>query len=495
MSAMLNRNDLEAVRAHGLTEQEVETQLEQFRRGFPYSEIVRPAIAGDGVVQLDAEAIRRLGARYDEAARTERIVKFVPASGAATRMFKGLYEYLSSGKEDKATGEVLASIDRFAFRDRLRSCLPAGAAGREVIEAIVGDAGLGYGSLPKALILFHVYPDGARTALEEHLVEGAAYARSGDDVHIHFTVSPEHRVGFDRLLGEVLPRYAARFGVRFHIDMSEQKPSTDTVAVNPDNTLFRNADGSLLFRPAGHGALIENLNDLEADIVFVKNIDNVTTDARRADTIAYKRALGGLLVELRERMFALLRRADEGGADEEWTQEATAFVRDNLSLAMPESVAQADRTAQVEWLCRMLDRPLRVCGMVRNEGEPGGGPFFVRTADGSASLQIVESSQIAPQDRPIMAQATYFNPVDLVCSLRDRRGGKYDLTRYVDPDTGFISEKSKDGRPLRALERPGLWNGAMARWNTIFVEVPVTTFTPVKVVNDLLRPAHQPAND
>lgn len=489
---MLDRNDLEAVRAHGLTEQEVENQLEQFRRGFPYSEIVRPAVAGDGVVCLGEDEIRRLGVRYDEAARTERIVKFVPASGAATRMFKGLYEFLATGSEDKATAEVLASVDRFAFGGRLRGMLPEGASAAETVEAIVGDRGLGYGSLPKALILFHVYPEGARTALEEHLVEGAAYARSGGDVHIHFTVSPEHRAGFDRLLEQVLSAYSERFGVRYHIGMSEQKPSTDTVAVNPDNTLFRNAEGSLLFRPAGHGALIENLNDLDADIVFVKNIDNVTTDTRRADTVACKKALGGLLVELRERIRDLLRRAENGAADDRWMEEATRFVAERLCVAMPEPVAQTGKADRIGWLCRILDRPLRVCGMVRNEGEPGGGPFFVRMADGTASLQIVESSQIAPQDRPIMAQATYFNPVDLVCSLRDGKGRKYDLTRYIDPDTGFISEKSKDGRPLRALERPGLWNGAMAHWNTVFVEVPGTTFSPVKVVNDLLRPAHQP---
>ena len=359
-----------ALGAHGLTEAAVEEQLEHFRRGFPYSEIVRPAVAGDGVVCLDEAALRRLEARYEAASRTERIVKFVPASGAATRMFKGLYEFLSSGREDGATAEVLASLDRFAFGARLRAILPAGASARQTVEAIVGEPGLGYGSLPKALILFHAYADAPRTALEEHLVEGAAYACSDGEVNIHFTVSPEHRAGFEALLEEVLPRYAARYGVRYRIGMSEQKPSTDTVAVNPDNTLFRQADGSLLFRPAGHGALIENLNELQADIVFVKNIDNVTTDARRGDTIRYKRALAGLLVELREELFALLRRADAGDTTEAWAAQAERFLRERLSLVLPASVAAADRVA---WLRRMLDRPLRVCGMVRNEGEPGGG--------------------------------------------------------------------------------------------------------------------------
>lgn len=477
-----------ALGAHGLTEAAVEEQLEHFRRGFPYSEIVRPAVAGDGVVCLDEAALRRLEARYEAASRTERIVKFVPASGAATRMFKGLYEFLSSGREDGATAEVLASLDRFAFGARLRAILPAGASARQTVEAIVGEPGLGYGSLPKALILFHAYADAPRTALEEHLVEGAAYACSDGEVNIHFTVSPEHRAGFEALLEEVLPRYAARYGVHYRIGMSEQKPSTDTVAVNPDNTLFRQADGSLLFRPAGHGALIENLNELQADIVFVKNIDNVTTDARRGDTIRYKRALAGLLVELREELFALLRRADAGDTTEAWAAQAERFLRERLSLVLPASVAAADRVA---WLRRMLDRPLRVCGMVRNEGEPGGGPFWVANADGTQTLQIAESSQISPDDMHLMKDATHFNPVDLVCGVRRADGTKFDLTKYVDPETGFISSKSSGGRELRAQELPGLWNGAMAHWNTVFVDVPVSTFSPVKVVQDLLRPQHR----
>ena len=291
----------------------------------------------------------------------------------------------------------------------------------------------------------------------------------------------EHRAAFEALVAERAPRYEARFGLRYDIGFSEQKPSTDTVAVNPDNTLFRTDDGALLFRPAGHGALIENLNDIDADIIFVKNIDNVTTDALRGDTVTYKKVLAGLLLELQEQCFEYIRALDTGGAE---LGIIARFIRDRLCVRLPDNYNSA-------LLRAVLDRPIRVCGMVRNEGEPGGGPFWVANDDGTESLQIAESSQIAPADRPLMQRATHFNPVDLVCGVRNVRGEKFDLRRYTDPQTGFISSKSYAGRELRAQELPGLWNGAMARWNTVFVDVPVTTFSPVKVVLDLLRPQHQ----
>ena len=328
---------------------------------------------------------------------------------------------------------------------------------------------------------FHAYPDGARKAVEEHLVEGAAYASAGGVVRIHFTVSPEHRAGFEALLAERVPVYEKRFGVRYDISFSVQKPSTDTVAVNPDNTPFRQADGSLLFRPAGHGALIENLDEIDADVIFIKNIDNVTTDALRGDTVLYKKVLAGVLLGLQERAFEYLRAMDEGRAD---TAAVAEFIERELCVKLP---------AGYDWalLRRVLERPIRVCGMVRNEGEPGGGPFWVANADGTESLQIAESSQIAPEDMPLMKSATHFNPVDLVCGVRTAKGGKFELKRYVDPATGFISSKSSGGRELRAQELPGLWNGAMACWNTVFVDVPISTFSPVKVVQDLLRPQHR----
>ena len=298
---------------------------------------------------------------------------------------------------------------------------------------------------------------------------------------IHFTVSPEHLTRFEALLAEKIPGYESRFGVKYRISFSVQDPSTDTLAVNPDCTPFRRADGRLLFRPAGHGALIGNLGKIDADIVFVKNIDNVTTDARRSDTVLYKKALAGVLLALQERIFEYLMALEVPGAE---LEPIAAFIENELCVKLPKDYGTA-------LLRQVLDRPIRVCGMVRNEGEPGGGPFWVPGADGLETLQIAESNQIAPEKRELMRSATHFNPVDLVCSFRTSKGGHFDLQEFVDPATGFISRKSDGGRELLAQELPGLWNGAMARWNTVFVEVPITTFSPVKVVTDLLRPEHQ----
>lgn len=477
---MFTEKDLHQIEQHGLTREAVERQIENFRRGFPFLKVVRAASPGDGVVVVDDAAADAAQARYEQAAHGLSVVKFVPASGAATRMFKELFEFVNEGKRGKGIDTLLENIERFAFWPELKAVLPEGADDRTVVNCIVKQ-GLGYGQKPKGLVTFHAYPDGARKAVEEHLVEGAAYASTDGVARIHFTVSPEHRAGFESLLAEKVPLYEKRFGIRYEISFSVQKPSTDTIAVNPDNTPFRQEDGSLLFRPAGHGALIENLNEIDADIIFIKNIDNVTTDARRGDTIRYKKVLAGLLLELQEQAFAHLRALEAGTAD---LAEVAAFVEQRLCVKLPAACDAA-------LLRAVLDRPIRVCGMVRNEGEPGGGPFWVANPDGTESLQIAESSQISPDDMPLMKSATHFNPVDLVCGVRTSQGGKFDLRRYTDPSTGFISSKSSGGRELRAQELPGLWNGAMARWNTVFVDVPITTFSPVKVVQDLLRPQHQ----
>ena len=477
---MFNEKDLQQIQAHGLTLGQVEEQLENFRRGFPFLKVVRAASPGDGITMLDAAQADAAVARYEREAARLGIVKFVPASGAATRMFKELFAFVEEGRRSEGIDRLLQNIERFAFWPELRATLPAGADDRTVVEHIIGK-GLGYGGRPKGLVTFHAYAEGARKAAEEHLVEGAQYAAAGGRVRIHFTVSPEHRADFEALMAEKVPLYERRFGVHYDIAFSEQKPSTDTVAVNPDNTLFRQEDGSLLFRPAGHGALIENLNEIDADLIFIKNIDNVTTDARRGDTVRYKKALAGVLIDLQREAFDCLRAIDAGTAD---LDAVARFVETRLCVMLPESYDAA-------LLRAVLDRPIRVCGMVRNEGEPGGGPFWVANPDGTESLQIAESSQIAPADLPLMKSATHFNPVDLVCGVRDAQGGHFDLRRYVDPATGFISSKSSGGRELRAQELPGLWNGSMARWNTVFVDVPVSTFSPVKVVQDLLRPQHQ----
>ena len=465
---------------HGLTPAALETQLKNFREGFPFLPVTRAASCGDGIRVLDAAGIEQAAARYDRAKESLRVVKFVPASGAATRMFKDLFEFVREGRRTAVVGELLANRRRFAFWPELRTIIGDDADELRTVENIVAE-GLRYGETPKGLVSFHRYGDEVRKAVEEHLVEGAQYAAAGGEVKIHFTVSPEHLTRFEALLAEKIPGYESRFGVKYRISFSVQDPSTDTLAVNPDCTPFRRADGRLLFRPAGHGALIGNLRKIDADIVFVKNIDNVTTDARRSDTVLYKKALAGVLLALQERIFEYLMALEVPGAE---LEPIAAFIENELCVKLPKDYGTA-------LLRQVLDRPIRVCGMVRNEGEPGGGPFWVAGADGLETLQIAESNQIAPEKRELMRSATHFNPVDLVCSFRTSKGGRFDLREFVDPATGFISRKSDGGRELLAQELPGLWNGAMARWNTVFVEVPITTFSPVKVVTDLLRPEHQ----
>lgn len=465
---------------HGLTPAALETQLKNFREGFPFLPVTRAASCGDGIRVLDAAGIEQAAARYDRAKESLRVVKFVPASGAATRMFKDLFEFVREGRRTAVVGELLANRRRFAFWPELRTIVGDDADELRTVENIVAE-GLRYGETPKGLVSFHRYGDEVRKAVEEHLVEGAQYAAAGGEVKIHFTVSPVHLTRFEALLAEKIPGYESRFGVKYRISFSVQDPSTDTLAVNPDCTPFRRADGRLLFRPAGHGALIGNLGKIDADIVFVKNIDNVTTDARRGDTVLYKKALAGVLLALQERIFEYLMALEVPGAE---LEPIAAFIENELCVKLPKDYGTA-------LLRQVLDRPIRVCGMVRNEGEPGGGPFWVTGADGLETLQIAESNQIAPEKRELMRLATHFNPVDLVCSFRTSKGGRFDLQEFVDPATGFISRKSDGGRELLAQELPGLWNGAMARWNTVFVEVPITTFSPVKVVTDLLRPEHQ----
>ncbi|WP_419003725.1 DUF4301 family protein [Alistipes putredinis] len=477
---MFTKEDFVQMEEHGLTPAALETQLKNFREGFPFLPVTRAASCGDGIRVLDAAGIEQAAARYDRAKESLRVVKFVPASGAATRMFKDLFEFVREGRRTAVVGELLANRRRFAFWPELRTIIGDDADELRTVENIVAE-GLRYGETQKGLVSFHRYGDEVRKAVEEHLVEGAQYAAAGGEVKIHFTVSPEHLTRFEALLAEKIPGYESRFGVKYRISFSVQDPSTDTLAVNPDCTPFRRADGRLLFRPAGHGALIGNLGKIDADIVFVKNIDNVTTDARRGDTVLYKKALAGVLLALQERIFEYLMALEVPGAE---LEPIAAFIENELCVKLPKDYGTA-------LLRQVLDRPVRVCGMVRNEGEPGGGPFWVTGADGLETLQIAESNQIAPEKRELMRLATHFNPVDLVCSFRTSKGGRFDLQEFVDPATGFISRKSDGGRELLAQELPGLWNGAMARWNTVFVEVPITTFSPVKVVTDLLRPEHQ----
>lgn len=477
---MFTRDEITQIEAHGLSVAQVEQQIENFRAGFPALPVVRAAAGGDGVQQLSTEEIAEAEARYEERRKELRTIKFVPASGAATRMFKELFEYVNDDKRTPGIDRLITNLEKLAFFAELAKYLKPQIDDKDVVRNIIID-GLGYGSKPKGLVTFHAYKEGARKPVEEHLVEAALYASNGERAAIHFTVSPEHREGFLKLLEERQSYYEQKYGIKYDVSFSEQSPATDTIAVNLDNTPFRTDDGKLLFRPAGHGALITNLDKLEADIIFVKNIDNVTTDERKPDTVTFKKVLAGELLRLQERTFELLRAFERG---EDRTDEAVAFLRDELCCKLPEGASR-------ELVIESLDRPIRVCGMVKNEGEPGGGPFWVRDDRGREQLQIAESSQIAKEDMHLMKEATHFNPVDLVCGVMRYDGTKYDLTKYTDPKTGFISQKSAGGRDLRAQELPGLWNGAMANWNTLFVEVPISTFSPVKVVQDLLRPEHQ----
>lgn len=477
---MFTEQDLKQIAAHGLTVEAVERQIENFRRGFPSLQVVSAASPADGIVVLTAEQAAEYAAKYEGRDASVTVAKFVPASGAATRMFKELFEFVNEDKRGKGIDTLLQNIEKFAFYPELKQVVADFSDEKAVVSAIIKQ-GLGYGSLPKGLVTFHAYENGARKAVEEHLVEGALYGAADGVVRLHFTVSPEHEGAFRALLAERTAKYEALFGVKYDISFSQQKSSTDTIAVNPDNTPFRTDSGELLFRPAGHGALLENLNDIDASIIFVKNIDNVTTDALRADTVLYKKALAGLLLELQAQTFAQLAALKSGSAD---LTAVADFIQNKLCVKLPENYDAA-------LLEKLLSRPIRVCGMVRNEGEPGGGPFWVANGDGTQTLQIAESSQIAAEDMHLMKDATHFNPVDLVCGVYAADGTKYNLLDYTDPATGFISSKSSGGRDLRAQELPGLWNGAMADWNTIFVDVPISTFSPVKVVQDLLRVQHQ----
>ena len=505
----MTEKDKALLQQKGITEEQFREQLQCFVHGFPYLRLSAAASVEKGITVLaEAEQQAALAAWDAYTAGGHAIVKFVPASGAASRMFKNLYAFLDAAYDEPTTDfekTFFANLPAAAYHADLdAACVRLHGAGvgellaarrfKDVVSALLGKDGLNYGHLPKGLLKFHNYPEGARTPLEEHLVEGALYARRQDGtVSVHFTVSPEHRALFEQLVARVVPAYEQKFGVKYDVTFSEQKPSTDTVAANPDNTPFRQADGSLLFRPGGHGALIENLNELPADVVFIKNIDNVVPDRLKDETVRYKKLLAGVLVSLQEQAFAYLRKLDSGCYTVEELLEMLQFVQKKFCCKNPETKTLEDTELAI-YLRRKLNRPVRVCGMVRNVGEPGGGPFLAYNADGTISPQILESSQIDmadPEKKAMFEQGTHFNPVDLVCGLRNYRGEAFHLPDYVDKATGFISHKSKDGRELKALELPGLWNGAMSDWNTVFVEVPLATFNPVKTVNDLFREQHR----
>ena len=505
---MLSKQDLEQISARGISEETVLRQLQQIKSGFPFLKIESAAAIGRGIVSpTDNERQRYVEEWKKYAGEGHSIVKFVPASGAASRMFKDLFAFVSAPYDVPTTEfekEFFANLHGFAFRkslcakckenDSMSACkLKEAGEYKEVAKNLLEAKGLNYGQLPKGLLLFHDYPDGPRTPMEEHLVEGAMYAASHGVANIHFTVSHDHLALFKNKVAEKKEKYEKMFGIRFNVTFSEQKPSTDTIAANADNTPFRNDDGSLLFRPGGHGALIENLNDIDADIIFIKNIDNVVPDRIKGATVLYKQLLAGKLVTLQRQVFAYLRLLEEGGCSHAQLAEMARFLKEELHCGKRDIDSLSDAEL-AQYLFKKFNRPMRVCGVVKNVGEPGGGPFVCYNQDGTASLQILESSQIDKENAKyvrMFKEGTHFNPVDLVCATKDYKGCRFHLPDFVDASTGFVSAKSKGGRELKALELPGLWNGAMSDWNTVFVEVPIETFNPVKTVNDLLREQHQ----
>lgn len=507
---MLTDKDKALLAKKGISEAQLEGQLAHLKSGFPFLKLNAAAAVGRGIMKPTEEEAEKYRETWDNytAQGTHKIVKFVPASGAASRMFKNLFSFVDADYDEPQSDfekKFFTGIHKMPFYKELdTACLNLYGLSidklcetgryKDVVRTLLDDNGLGYGKKPKGVLLFHTYGDIVRTPVEEHLVEGALYAREADgSVNLHFTVSPEHRSLFENLVSEKTAALEKEYDVHYHISFSEQKSSTDTIASTPEGEPFRTADGSLLFRPGGHGALIENLNEIDADVIFIKNIDNVVHDLYKADTITYKKTLAGILADTQQQIFQYLNRLDSGNYKVNDLMEMLQFVQKRLCCKNPETKMLEDTELAI-YLRKKLNRPLRVCGMVPNEGEAGGGPFLAYNPDGTYSPQILESSQINtndPEKKKMFEQGTHFNPVDLVCATKDYKGNPFNLKQYVDPATGFISSKSKDGKELKALELPGLWNGAMSDWNTIFVEVPLSTFNPVKTVNDLYRTTHQ----
>ncbi|MBQ6742473.1 MAG: DUF4301 family protein [Bacteroidales bacterium] len=499
------KQDLEQLSQIGLSPEDVQLQIDNFKKGFPKSHLDAAATPDNGGIRcLSDKEIARYEKQYRALASDKKILKFIPASGAATRMFKDLYSFTATyfgvaknfEKEFPEVKIFLENLRTFAFYNDLKDCMERADLDIDdymrrgdystVINFLLKEQYLSYGSLPKALLKFHRYGAVQRTPLEEHIVEGALYARNSDNtVNLHFTISPEHRKAFLKKIAEVKHYYEATFGIKLKITFSEQKHYTDTIAVDEQNNPVRDENGRLTFRPGGHGALIENLNEQRADLIFVKNIDNVVPDWMKHTTVIYKQVLAGMLLELREKTFDALRTLD-GKPDKQTLNRLIRFAKEELNIMVPEG-------CDAKTLHTLLNRPMRICGMVKNLGEPGGGPFYTIDTKGRRSLQVVESAQVNhndPQQEKIFQASTHFNPVDLVCSTKNYRSRYFDLRQYVDPQTGFISKKTKGALTVKSQELPGLWNGAMADWITLFVEVPIATFNPVKTVNDLLRKEH-----
>jgi hypothetical protein len=517
-----NQNDLRIMSQLGISESRVRGQIEVLQRSSGYLRLYRSSTLGDGIHKISETEIRTLIQRQEEAAREGRFIKFIPASGAATRMFQSLVPFYlntcsmdpgkranGSEQRDPKAGELarfMAGIDRFAFFEDLKKSLARDgwdintliqkSQWPKILEYLLTERGLNYLSLPKGLHKFHTYPGQARTAFEEHLVEAVHILCDGaGQCRLHITVAPEHEDTVRSFFESIRPDYEGHYQCRFILSFSSQAHSTDTMAVDLENKPFRTDSGDLLFRPGGHGALLKNLNDLQGDLIYLKNIDNVLPDRLKEPTIIWKKVLGGYLVKIQQTVHDLIRKMKKEKNAPALLSEIMTFCQERLLVSLPPDFKKWSLDKQEDFLFGVLNRPIRICGMVKNEGEPGGGPFWVKNGDGGLSLQIVEGAQIDPdsaEQLALWASSTHFNPVDLVCAVRDYEGRPFDLDRYKDSEAVFICRKSQNGRELKALELPGLWNGSMARWITLFVEVPDQTFSPVKTVDDLLRPEHQP---
>lgn len=501
--------DKNQIEEHGLTIAAIENQLADFRRGFQPTAITAAAITGNGIVSFIQQQQQSLVNLFDESAPEYLIARFIPASGAATRMFRDLFsavEAIKNGWDIPAPAEnFLKNLKQFAFYDELKAAvkkkgqdldkLLAKADWLPVLDSVLKKEGLNFVAKPKAFIPFHRYKDFARTALEEQIYEGLTHAVGNNNtLNIHFTISPEHEKEFKALTKAILSELKQKCDITVKVTHSFQMKSTDTIAVDMDNNPVRDRNNKLVFRPGGHGALLQNLNDIKSEMVFLKNIDNIVPDWHREDTIWFKKVLGGYLMQLVNDIHAFLIMLDDGNVEDEDLIGMISYAREKLHIEIPEWLEESESLEKIDFLFGVFNRPVRVCGMVKNEGEPGGGPFFVEDKNGNISLQIVESSQIDTTDaaqKKILHSSTHFNPVDIVCWKNDFNGQTFNLNDFCDPETGFIAKKSFEGKDIKAMELPGLWNGAMADWITTFVEVPLSTFNPVKEINDLLREKHQ----
>jgi hypothetical protein len=504
--------DLQQLQEKGISENKVRDQIQTFREGIPFVDLDKAAIPGDGISKFSKEEEQGFVAKFEKAKGSVSLLKFVPASGAASRMFKALFNFLDTfdpkkeslqkylertkDKEIKAFSE---GLEKFPFYQMLRDRIAGQPKSKDeeiflLVKEMLSEQKLNYGFYPKGLLPFHNYGEYLASPFEEHLKEASLYAKGKDTAQLHFTISEQHGKMFNQEFNAVKERVSHATTTSFKVGYSFQKGSTDTIAVDMDNALFRNNDGSLLFRPGGHGALIENLNDVEADVIFIKNIDNVVVTRFLKEVADSKKVLAGLLLDIQSKAFKFAEMLDGNDISVNQLADAKMFMEEELNIRFPMNFENNSIGDQIEILKDKINRPMRICGMVKNEGEPGGGPFWIKDRHGNISLQIIESAQIDMDNKrqvEILKNSTHFNPVDLVCGVKNYKGEKYNLLNFVDSKQGFITEKTKDGKELKALELPGLWNGAMAYWNTIFVEVPLITFNPVKTVNDLLKPAHQ----